>query len=126
TPISMFIIIPTGEDKTWMAHNLASVNPILPRGKRFKNLGFLTKSFGLWYANVKKLYGVTQWHSKALRLHPCFGQFELLTTYTPLHSYSNSVTYGCEVNSKKWSMYLERPKTDKIFYKRFKALETFE
>src|SRR5690606_3968579 len=76
--------------------------------------------------NVKKLYGVTQWHSKALRLHPCFGQFEVLTTYTPLHSYSNSVTYGCEVDSKKWSTYLERPKTDKNFYKKFKAVETFE
>lgn len=125
TPISMFIIIPTGEPKTWMAHNLASVNGIMPRGKQFRNLGFLTKAFGLWYANVKNLYGVTQWHSKALKLHPCFGQLRLLTTYTPLHDYSNSVTYACEIDSKKWPMYLVRPQTDKEFSKKFEPVESF-
>lgn len=108
TPISLFIVIPTVQSGTWMAHNLASVNSILDKKEQYKYLGFLTKAFGLWYANIERLYGVTQWHSPALKLHPIFGEFQLITTFTPLHDYSNSVTYCCLVNSKSWPQLFDK------------------
>lgn len=126
TPISLFIVIPTVQAGTWMAHNLASINSILDKKDRYKSLGFLTKAFGLWYANIERLYGVTQWHSPALRLHPNYGEFQLVTTYTPLHDYSNSVTYCCLVDSKLWPQAFEKNKSEKSFLSKYKSIGTLD
>lgn len=122
TPISLFIVIPTVQAGTWMAHNLASVNSILEKKDRYRSLGFLTKAFGLWYANIERLYGVTQWHSPALRLHPNYGEFQLITTYTPLHDYANSVTYCCLVDSKIWHHNFLSEKSDKKFLNKYRSI----
>ncbi len=126
TPISMFIAIPSVQDGTWMAHNLASINAILKEQDKFHFLGFYTKAFGLWYANIERLYGVTQWHSPALKLHPNFGEFQLITTYTPLHDYSNSVTYCCIVNSKSWLDIIDRKKPNDLFKKKYEVIGTLK
>ncbi|MCJ8277230.1 MAG: hypothetical protein MJK18_10350, partial [Bdellovibrionales bacterium] len=88
TPLSLFIIIPTmSPDGEWVAHNLCSVNALLPKEKRYYGLGFLSKAFGLWYANVNICCGFTQWGNAAIKLHSYYGPFQILTAYTPLHSY---------------------------------------
>jgi len=102
TPISLFIVIPTMKPGEWFAHNLCSINSLLERKDKFYGLGYLTKAFGLWYANIQNCCGATQWESPALRLHTLYGNFELLTTYTPTHSYSKTITYRLDVKPNRW------------------------
>jgi hypothetical protein len=109
TPLSLFIIIPTMSDKgEWVAHNLCSVNSILPKELQYYGIGFLSKAFGLWYANVQKVCGMTQWTSPSVRLHAHYGDFEVLTAFTPVHSYSHTLTYRVEVDSKRWDKFFSK------------------
>ena len=107
-PISLFIIIPTLQTGHWMAHNLCSINEIVPEESRLKGLGFLSKAFGLWYADVEYLFGVTQWGRPALRLHTNYGYLRLVSAYTPLHTYSKSVTYRMKIDSSQWLGFFDR------------------
>lgn len=104
-PISLFIMIPTMAPKEWVAHNLCSINSMIPKAQSIYGLGFLTKAFGLWYANVEVLCGVTQWTSPAVRLHTHYGDFEVLTAYTPVHSYAKTLTYRMVTDSKEWKRF---------------------
>ena len=104
-PISLFIIIPTMAPKEWVAHNLCSVNALIPASHHVYGLGFLTKAFGLWYANVEMLCGVTQWASPAVRLHTHYGDFEVLTSYTPVHSFPRTLTYRMVTDSREWKRF---------------------
>lgn len=104
-PVSLFIIIPTMAPKEWVAHNLCSVNSLVPEADRIYGLGFLTKAFGLWYANVEVLCGVTQWTSPAVRLHTHYGDFEVLTAYTPVHSYARTLTYRMVTDTAEWKRF---------------------
>lgn len=109
TPLSLFIIIPTmSEEGEWVAHNLCSVNALLPRGQGFYGLGFLSKAFGLWYANVNICCGFTQWGNAAIKLHSYYGPFQILTAYTPLHSYARTLTYRVKVNPKMWPHFFSK------------------
>ena len=112
TPLSLFIIIPTmrgtGE---WVAHNLCSVNSILPKELQYYGIGYLSKAFGLWYANVQTCIGMTQWTSPSVRLHSYFGDFEVLTSYTPVHSYGMTLTYRLNVEPASWGhFFLKQPR----------------
>ncbi len=122
TPISLFIAIPTVAPNTWMAHNLASTNSFMRKEDQHRHLGFFTKAFGLWYANIERSYGITQWHSPALKLHPNYGDFELVTTYTPLHDYPSSVTYSLTVNATDWMRMLDREAIPSRFLERFEPI----
>lgn len=103
TPLSLFIIIPTmSREGEWVAHNLCSVNAILNKEERYYGLGFISKAFGLWYANVKICCGFTQWGNPALKLHAYYGEFEVLTAYTPIHSHARTVSYRVKVEPKYW------------------------
>lgn len=102
TPISLFIIIPTAREGEWVAHNLCTSNSLVEEADQHYALGFLTKAFGLWYANVKILCGMTQWQSPAIRLHSHYGPFEVLTAYTPVHSYAQTLTYRCALDFAYW------------------------
>jgi hypothetical protein len=104
-PISLFIIIPTMAPKEWVAHNLCSINSLIPAEQSIYGLGFLTKAFGLWYANVEVCCGVTQWQSPAVRLHTHYGDFEVLTAYTPVHSYARTLTYRMVTDTKEWKRF---------------------
>ena len=115
TPLSLFIIIPTMSDKgEWVAHNLCSVNSILPKELQYYGIGFLSKGFGLWYANVQRVCGMTQWTSPSVRLHAHYGDFEVLTSYTPVHSYSHTLTYRVEVDATGWSKFFSKDGIDNI------------
>lgn len=107
-PISLFIIIPTMAPKEWVAHNLCSVNSLISPENQVYGLGFLTKAFGLWYANVEVLCGITQWASPAVRLHTHYGNFEVLTAYTPVHSYARTLTYRMVTDSKEWKRFFSK------------------
>lgn len=102
TPISLFIIIPTMNEGEWFAHNLCTINSLVNKEERLYGLGFLTKAFGLWYANIETCCGATQWGSPALKLHTQYGAFELLTVYTPAHDYATTITYRLKVDTKYW------------------------
>lgn len=108
TPLSLFIIIPTMGDGEWVAHNLCSINSLVNKEDRMYGLGFLSKAFGLWYANVKTCVGFTQWGNGAIRLHSYYGPFQILTSFTPLHSYPRTLTYRVETNPKMWPHFLTK------------------
>jgi hypothetical protein len=107
-PISLFIIIPAMAQKEWIAHNLCSINSLITPQSQVYGLGFLTKAFGLWYANVEMLCGITQWASPAVRLHTHYGDFEVLTAYTPVHSYARTLTYRMVTDSKEWKRFFSK------------------
>ncbi len=102
TPLSLFIIIPTMAPGEWVAHNLCSTNSMFPREQNYYGLGFLSKAFGLWYANIDICCGMTQWMSPSMPLHTHYGPFEVLTAYTPVHSYALTLTYRVKVQSQNW------------------------
>ncbi|MDB2426236.1 hypothetical protein N9W41_01690 [bacterium] len=105
TPVSMFIIIPTMVKGEWVAHNLSSINSMIPKEDRMHGLGFLSKAFGLAYGNINVCVGMTQWHSPALRLHSYYGNMEILTAYTPAHTYANTITYRVSVDPEHWKCF---------------------
>lgn len=108
TPLSLFIIIPTMAKGQWVAHNLCAVNSLLSAADRFYGLGFLSKAFGLWYANVESCLGITQWGSPALKLHTHYGHMEVVTAYTPIHSHAGTITYRVDVNTDCWKAFFSR------------------
>lgn len=119
-PLSLFIIIPTmSQDGEWVAHNLCTVNSLLPKEKSFYGLGFLSKAFGLWYANVQICCGFTQWGNPAIRLHSYYGPFEILTAFTPIHSYPRTLTYRVKLESKSWDNFFSKQPIED-FNSRFK------
>lgn len=118
TPLSLFIIIPTMAKGEWVAHNLCSVNSLLPKDQRFYGLGFLSKAFGLWYANVESCCGMTQWGGPALKLHSHYGHLEVLTAYTPVHSHAKTITYRLDVNTHLWEQFFTH-EADSSFQAKF-------
>lgn len=118
-PLSLFICIPTMSENEWVAHNLCSVNSFLPPHQKLYGLGFLTKAFGMWYANVQNCIGITQWGSPALKLHSHYGDFEILTAYTPIHSYANTLTYRLRVDPDSWIHFFTK-KEDLRFLKKYR------
>lgn len=122
-PLSLFIVIPAIGVGEWVAHNLCSLNNLLPANKRLKGLGFLSKAYGLWYANINHLYGVTQWDSYALKLHANFGDFQLITTYNLSHNFAHSVTYKCRVDPLAWIHFFERKGSNQAFDLRYQKTD---
>ncbi|MES2856602.1 MAG: hypothetical protein V4692_12100 [Bdellovibrionota bacterium] len=109
TPLSLFIIIPTmSRGAEWVAHNLCSVNSLVPKHDQFYGIGFISKAFGLWYANVRTCIGMTQWTSPSVRLHAHYGDFEVMTAYTPVHSYARSLTYRVNVDVSMWPSFFSK------------------
>lgn len=108
TPLSLFIIIPTMAKGQWVAHNLCAVNSLLPQNERFYGLGFLSKAFSLWYANVESCLGMTQWGNPAIKLHTHYGPMQIFTAYTPVHSHAKTLTYRVEVDTLSWEQFFTR------------------
>ncbi len=119
TPLSLFIIIPSMAKGQWVAHNLCAVNSLLAPADRFYGLGFLSKAFGLWYANIESCLGITQWGSPALKLHTHYGHMEVVTAYTPLHSHAKTITYRVDVNTECWEEFFSR-EADYGFLEKYK------
>lgn len=104
-PLSLFIIIPTMHKGEWVAYDLCSVNSLLPKEEQFYGLGFLSKAFALWYANVNQCSGMTQWGSPSLKLHSNYGHLEMIGSYAPVHTHAKTMTYRCEVNTDCWEKF---------------------
>lgn len=119
TPLSLFIIIPTMAPGEWVAHNLCSVNSLLSPEQQYYGLGFLSKAFGLWYANVEICCGITQWMSPAVHLHCHYGRFEIITAYTPAHSFAHTITYRVKTDINAWRRFFSREE-DPQFHAEFK------
>jgi hypothetical protein len=117
-PLSLFIIIPTMAKGQWCAHNLCAVNSLLPLEDRFYGLGFLSKAFGLWYANVEQCLGFTQWGGPALKLHTHYGHMEIVTAYTPVHSHARTLTYRVNVDAQCWERFFTR-EPDYVFLEKY-------
>ena len=107
-PLSLFIIIPTMKKGEWVAYDLCSVNSLLPKEEQYYSLGFLSKAFGLWYANVDQCSGMTQWGSPSLKLHSNYGHLEMIGSYAPLHTHSKTMTYRCQVNTDVWEKFFNK------------------
>jgi hypothetical protein len=107
-PLSLFIIIPTMHKGEWAAHNLCSVNTLLPKEEQLYGLGFMSKAFGLWYANVQQCTGMTQWGSPALKLHSHYGHLEVIGAYAPVHSHAKTITYRVQVNTHCWEKFFNK------------------
>lgn len=107
-PLSLFIIIPTMHKGEWVAYDLCAINSILPKEDQFYGLGFLTKAFGLWYANVEQCSGMTQWGSPAIKLHSHYGDMEVIGSYAPLHTHANTMTYRCKVKTSSWEQFFTK------------------
>lgn len=109
TPLSLFIIIPTMHKGEWVAHNLCTINSLLPdKNDHLYGLGFLSKAFGLWYANVDQCTGFTQWGSPALKLHSHYGYLEVIGSYAPVHSHAETVTYRANISTSCWEKFFTR------------------
>ncbi len=120
-PLSLFVTIPTMRPGEWVAHNLSSINSALPKGEGFHGLGFMTKAFGLWYANVEVCCGITQWSSPAIKLHSHYGDIQVLTAYTPSHTHARTLTYRLRVTPDEWERFFTR-KLDPRFHQEYRAL----
>ncbi len=107
-PISLFIVIPSIHKGEWVAHNLCAINSLVPDQDKLYGLGFLTKAFGLWYANVETCVGMTQWGKPALKLHSHYGHMEVLTSYTPIHTFAKTMTYRCQVQTSVWELFFTK------------------
>ncbi|MDZ4660713.1 MAG: hypothetical protein SGJ18_03755 [Pseudomonadota bacterium] len=114
-PISLFIIIPGMHQGEWIAHNLCSINSLVPKEDQYWSLGFLSKAFSLWYANVATQCGMTQWTSPSLKLHCHYGRFEVLTAFTPVHSYAHTLTYRVQVSTERWEQFFKDKGDDPHF-----------
>ena len=95
-PLSLFIIIPTMHKGEWVAYDLCSVNSLLEKSEQYYGLGFMSKAFALWYANVAQCSGMTQWGSPSLKLHANYGHIEMIGAYAPLHTHAKTMTYSCK------------------------------
>ncbi len=107
-PLSLFIIIPSMHRGEWVAHNLCTMNNMVSKQNSFYALGFLSKAFGLWYANVEQCTGFTQWDSPAIKLHSHYGHIEILGAYAPIHSYAQTLTYRAHVQTSCWEKFFKR------------------
>mgnify|MGYP000868691350 CR=1 FL=1 len=107
-PLSLFIIIPTMHKGEWVAYDLCAINSLLPRVEQYYGMGFLSKAFALWYANVEQCSGMTQWGSPALRLHSHYGHLEMIGAYAPLHTHAQTMTYRCQVDTECWEKFFNK------------------
>lgn len=107
SPLSLFIIIPTMGEGEWVAHNLCSANSFVSKEERLYGLGFLSKAFGLWHANIEICCGITQWAGQALPLHSHYGALEVLTAYTPVHTFAETMLYRLRVDPAYWPRFFD-------------------
>ncbi len=96
-PLSMYIAIPMREPGSWFGHNLASLGRQLSN-RNLSHLGTLTKVMALKAMRAQRNVGVTQWPSPALHIHTKFGPLDLVTAWTPVHSFPASLTYSFPVD----------------------------
>lgn len=98
-PCSMYIAMPSFEEGAWVGHNLASLRERLPT-EPLRGLGGLTKAIALKVIRASTQLGMTQWDSRALRVHARMGPLALLTAWTPAHSEPATLTYRARLDDE--------------------------
>ena len=63
---------------------------------------------------------MTQWGNSALKLHSHYGHLQILTSYTPVHTHANTITYRTEVNLNLWELFFTR-EMDYNFLEKYEA-----
>lgn len=115
-PISMYIAIPMYERGAWFGHNLASLNRILPqRGLHY--LAAITKSLGLAAYKTEECFGATQWNSQSIAVHTRYGPLDLVTAYTPAHSFAETLTYHFSVDDNALRAAMGDPKAEAAIHR---------
>jgi hypothetical protein len=87
----MYVSIPMAVKNLWFGHNLSSANRVLTN--KLPGLGLLTKALALKAFNIETMLGATQWDSKALQIHLQLADMGIESSYTPAHSFKNTMTY---------------------------------
>jgi hypothetical protein len=88
-PVTLHVAIPTVHPGEFFEHNVGSLGHEIGIG----GLGTFTKALGCRLLRARSLVGAAQWTGKALGMHLRFGPLELITAYTPAHSYPRTLTY---------------------------------
>lgn len=88
-PLTLHVAIPTVASGEFFEHNVGSLGHELG----IRGLGTFTKALGCKVLRAQTLVGAAQWTGKALGMHLRFGPLQLLTAYTPAHSYARTLTY---------------------------------
>jgi hypothetical protein len=88
-PITLHVAIPTVHSGEFFEHNVGSMGHEIG----IHGLGTFTKALGCRVLRARSLVGAAQWTGKALGMHLRFGPLELLTAFTPAHSYPRTLTY---------------------------------
>jgi hypothetical protein len=96
-PLSMYIAIPARAPGTWIGHNLASLNRLLPE-LGLHGLARTTKAVALKAFRCRRQIGAVQWDSPALHVHTRFGALDLLSAWTPAHSEPATLVYSWDVS----------------------------
>lgn len=97
-PLSMLVAIPMLPDGAWNLFGLCSVDAcdIAAAGSP-SGLRVLTMAAGLAVLGATTAYGAAQWSSDELAVQARFAPLELLTAWTPAHSYPQTVTWRFQV-----------------------------
>lgn len=88
-PITLHVAIPTVHPGEFFEHNVGSLGHAIG----LRGLGTYTKAIGCRLLRARSLVGAAQWTGKALGMHLRFGPLELLSVFTPAHSYPRTLTY---------------------------------
>jgi hypothetical protein len=88
-PVTLHVAIPTVQPGEFFEHNVGSLGQEIG----IAGLGTFTKALGCRLLRAESLVGAAQWTGKALGMHLRFGPLELLTAFTPAHSYPRTLTY---------------------------------
>jgi hypothetical protein len=91
-PLTIFIAIPTLEKGAWFTHTLCSINQVA-EGAAPAGLRLLSVALGLRVLRAEALYGTLQWRSDRISTYTGIGPLELVTAYTPTHSFRRSLTF---------------------------------
>jgi hypothetical protein len=107
-PYAMYIAVPMMRRGSFMGHNLASLNRVLPE-EGLRGLASATKALGIALLRARRVFGATQWRSPALAVHTRFGALELVTAYTPAHSNPRTLTYCFPVTRPRLRAAIDPP-----------------
>ncbi len=91
-PLTIFIAIPTPEPGAWFTHTLCSINQVA-EGAAPAGLRLLSLCLGVRLLKAEMLYGTLQWRSDRIGSFVGIGPLELVTAYTPAHSFRRSLTF---------------------------------
>ncbi len=91
-PISMYVSIPMATPGAWFGHNLSSANRVL--NPQLPGMGLFTKVLACKVFNIETFFGATQWDSQALHIHLQMANMKIISSYTPAHTFNNTLTYA--------------------------------